>query len=371
MAAEALSVSSEFDIFAHKPVQTSVQETIETIYRPVASVDQSDLEFVIPADNDTYIDLNIRLFVRGKLTAQDGKDLDATDFTGVTNNLLHSLFSQCSITLNGTSITQSTDLYQYRAYLETLLTYGTDAATSHLTNTYWYVDNGDLLACDPTKTESTNRGFVAQWDRIKQSKEVQLFGRLHSDICNAIPYLLPGVRLQIKLTKAGRAFYLMNTKADSTTQFKFLEVYLVVNRIRANPAYLLAHNATLAKGGLARYNLTRVELKSFAYSGGTKSLSIDNAVIGQLPKRLLFTMVKNADFIGSLDMNPFNFCDFTLFYNGKPIPSEGFPMNMDNEKTSVLANNTLFEGSRIRHSNWGLQSRTKCSRRVISCCFLI
>jgi hypothetical protein len=99
-------------------------------------VDQSDLEYMISADNDTYIDLNMRLFVRGKLTAQDGKDLDATDFTGVTNNILHLLFCQCSITLNGTTITQSTDLYQYRAYLETLLTYSTDAETSHLTNAY-------------------------------------------------------------------------------------------------------------------------------------------------------------------------------------------------------------------------------------------
>ena len=43
MAADALSASSEFDIVAQKPVQTSVQETIETIYRPIASVEQSDL----------------------------------------------------------------------------------------------------------------------------------------------------------------------------------------------------------------------------------------------------------------------------------------------------------------------------------------
>jgi len=46
MAAVALSGSSEFDIFAPKPVQTSVQQTIETIFRPIASVDQSDLEFL-------------------------------------------------------------------------------------------------------------------------------------------------------------------------------------------------------------------------------------------------------------------------------------------------------------------------------------
>ena len=52
MAAEALLVSSEFDNFAQKPVQTSVQENVETIYRPIASVDQCDLEFIIPAVND-------------------------------------------------------------------------------------------------------------------------------------------------------------------------------------------------------------------------------------------------------------------------------------------------------------------------------
>ena len=60
MAAEALSVNSEFHIFAQKPVQTSVQETIETIFRPIALVDKSDLEFVIPSEY-IYIDMNIKL----------------------------------------------------------------------------------------------------------------------------------------------------------------------------------------------------------------------------------------------------------------------------------------------------------------------
>jgi hypothetical protein len=82
-----------------------VQETIEIIFRPIASVDQSDLE-LIPAELDTYIDMNIRLYVRGKLTTADGKDLESTDFTATVNNLLHSLITQCSISLNGTTITR-------------------------------------------------------------------------------------------------------------------------------------------------------------------------------------------------------------------------------------------------------------------------
>jgi len=161
MAAKALSVSSEFDIFGQKLVQTSVFETIATIFRPIVSVYPRDLEFLISAENDTYIDLNIRLFVRGKLTAAEGKDLEATDFTAATNNFLHSLFTQCSITLYGTTITQTTDLYQYSSYLETLLTYGSDAATSHLTNGFWYLDTGDLQPWDPTKAESTNTCYLA------------------------------------------------------------------------------------------------------------------------------------------------------------------------------------------------------------------
>jgi hypothetical protein len=44
---------------------------------------------------------------------------------------------------------------------------------------------------------------------------------------------------------------------------------------------------------VARYNLARVELKTFTFASGSQSLSLDNAVLGRLPKRFLFTVVKN------------------------------------------------------------------------------
>ena len=74
-------VSSEFDIFARKQVQESVHETADVVYKPIASDDQSDLEVLIPADNETYIDPYIKVYIRGKLTKVDGTDLDDTDFT--------------------------------------------------------------------------------------------------------------------------------------------------------------------------------------------------------------------------------------------------------------------------------------------------
>ena len=54
-------VSSEFDIFASKPIQESILVTLDVVYKPIASVDQSDLEFLFPADNETYIIPDIKL----------------------------------------------------------------------------------------------------------------------------------------------------------------------------------------------------------------------------------------------------------------------------------------------------------------------
>ena len=164
-AAEIASVSSEFDIFGHRPIQTSVLGTIGTAYKYIAPVDHNDREFFIPADNETYIDLDIKTYVRGKLISASGKEVEFSDHTGVTNNFLHSLFSQCNVTLNGLTITQASEHYHYRSYLETLMTYGTDTAATHLSNAYWYLETGDMQPSDPsaeTLAATTNQGFITR-----------------------------------------------------------------------------------------------------------------------------------------------------------------------------------------------------------------
>ena len=110
-AAEIASICSEFDIFVHKPVQTSVLGTIDTAYKPITAIYQHDLEFLIPADKDNYIRLDIQLYIRGKLVSSSGNNMDVSDNTGVTNNLLHSLFRQYIVVLNGTTIPQSNEHY--------------------------------------------------------------------------------------------------------------------------------------------------------------------------------------------------------------------------------------------------------------------
>ena len=96
MAAEGPSyLGTEFDHFARKAKQDSCLETTEMIYKPIASVDQTDIQFLVPGDSDTYIDLYLKLFIIGKIIERDGTELAETDYTAGVNNLLLSLFSQC------------------------------------------------------------------------------------------------------------------------------------------------------------------------------------------------------------------------------------------------------------------------------------
>ena len=129
---------------------------------------------------------------------------------------------------------------------------------------------------------------------------------------------------------------------------------------------MLAHNKTVAKGVLGKYNLTRVEIKTTMFHDGSQYQSIDKAVLLPLPKSILFTMVKNANFVGFVNTNPYFFrnydsISFALKVNGKQILLEGLDLGMNQEKTSVMGYRTLLEAWGIHHSNSGLQINQEMS----------
>ena len=71
-------------------------------------------------------------------------------------------------------------------------------------------------------------------------------------------------------------------------------------------------------------------------------------------------MVKNTDFHGCMNTNPYYFRHYDLSYfalnvNGKQIPNEGLALNMCHEKTSVMGYRTQFDASGFHHLNSGLQ----------------
>ena len=106
-------------------------------------------------------------------------------------------------------------------------------------------------------------------------------------VCRFVFYLASNCRLQTELPAD-------NQDGRFQNHIQILYSYLLVRRVHPNPVILSTQSLVLSKGVLARYNTKRVDLKTFTFSAGSKSLSIEKAVLGPNTKRLLYTMIKNA-----------------------------------------------------------------------------
>ena len=93
------------------------------------------------------------------------------------NLFLHSLFSEVDISLNDTQITSSNNTYPYRAYLETLLSYGPDTEGSQLSSSMYYKDTaGSMDEIAAVADDVPNKGLKARTLLTKGNKMVGPFG---------------------------------------------------------------------------------------------------------------------------------------------------------------------------------------------------
>ena len=137
------------------------------------------------------------------------------------------------------------------------------------------------------------------------------------------------------------------------------EATLIVHRAKISPGVLLAHANALVKS-TAKYPITRVEVKAFTVHSGVMGETLDNVILGQLPKRIIVGFVKNKAFNGNRHLNPFNFQHFnvnllSLYVNGVQLPSKPLqPRFTGDNQLYVDSFHTLFSGTGIHYLNEGI-----------------
>ena len=299
---------SELDLFSVPATQTSVENGLYVDYHPISSITGgAPIEFDVNATGDDYLDLaNSLLHVRVKIIKANGDNLDATSTVGPVNNFLHSLFSQVDVSLNGTLITSSTNTYAYRAYLETLLSYGTDTKSSQLTSALFYKDEAGRM----DEPVDRNSGSTARQAFAATSREIDMIGRIHSDIFFQERYMLNEVNVRIKLIRSNDSFCLMVTGDE---QFKTVVTFasLLIRKVKISPSVYLAHAKAL-ENGTAKYPIRRVICKTFTVPTGYLDASHEKLFSGQLPVRLIIGLVDNRAYNGDRERNPFNFQHYSI-----------------------------------------------------------
>lgn len=343
-------VKSELDLFQQKFVQTSIIDKTMVGYRSINPANESILEFVLPRTTEFYRDLSsvylkldVKLIGEKKITGT-GTD-SKTEKVACVNNLLHSLFSQIQVTINGRNVTGNGDCYPYRCFIETILNFSKESANTHLTSTMFYPDDGTLDASDD------NSGFLTREKKLK--KTVELYGKLHADILNSPILLGYGTELKIRLTRAPAAFVLLSNNPKSSMDFEISDATLYVKNVTPAPSVMSAHARILSMGSTWKYHTNRVDLRTHTISANESSATLDNVLIGTIPKLLVVGFVDNQAFSGHPTSNPFklehfDYNYFALKVNGIQVPGDAFTPNFAEGRFQRVYQ-TLFTETHIKN----------------------
>ena len=293
-------VISELDLFSVPPTQTSIKHSGFLEFNPISSLnDGTPVEFFISGSGD-YIDLaNTLMQIKVKITRANGNDIDNTDNVGPVNLLLHSMFSEIDVKLNDVMVSSTNNTYPYRAYIETLLSYGPSAKQSQLTCEMYYKDAAGLFEDgNPNGAAgAANSGFRKRSTYFADSAVVEMIGPIHGDMFFANRFLPSNVGIRMRFVRSKNGFCLMSDAAGADYKLKIIEFKLLVRKAKLSSSVLIAHAKGLQVGNF-RYPLRRVVCKTFTVPAGNLNCSQENLFAGQLPTRIIVGAVDNDSYNG-------------------------------------------------------------------------
>jgi len=195
---------SKLDLFCQPPMQTSCQNGYWCEFLPISTINEGySIDFHVSASSEEYFDLmHTHIHVQAQTTKADGTNLDDGAAVGPTNYWLHSVFSQLGIYLNDKLVTDSSHTYACKAFLETLLSFGSEAKDSFLKGALWYKDKAGSM--DDVANAKT--GPVKRRKFTAQSNMVDTYGKVHADIFAQSKYLLDGVSLKLRFVRSPKKF---------------------------------------------------------------------------------------------------------------------------------------------------------------------
>ena len=177
----------------------------------------------------------------------------------------------------------------------------------------------------------------------KISEIVELQGRIHSDVFNQEKLILHGADLTVKLRRHKLEFCLLSGDTAPTYTITIVDAIFYVKKIELTPSVFNAINTVL----MTKMHSTPLReplLKYLQYQRGQQSQHIDNAFLGEIPKRIAICIMDNDSYNGNYKKNPFNFQHHNLTQigisvNGEEVSFKPLKFNFD-DKLFVTAYST-------------------------------
>ena len=320
-----------------------------------------------PQDNKHFIDLNT-LTWNGKIRVINKKDPNspviATNQTkditcSVVNNFIHSTGSKITYQLNDFQMGDSAPKsYSYRAYMDNLLSFSKGAKEQSLKYHGFEQDTaGSFEDVNKLTANNKNSGFKKRSELFCTPNYFHFSVKLRIDLANIDQFLQPGVQLRFEIERNSDAFALLSDVGDDVTfEFEIKDSTIEFDKMIPTPEYLNHFEKNILQEPLI-YSYDKSQIHYFPYTANVNDLSIYSMFhTDKLPSYLVFGLVDNDAFDGSVSKNPYNFQHFNLkeFYllvNGISVPTQPVKLDitsMDYHQTYV---NEFLDKLKLKNSN--------------------
>jgi hypothetical protein len=356
---ETAAKTSALSLFEPEIIEKSVRERKECIIRPTSISEQGPIQITIQPEGEYFIDpgtFEIHAdFCIEKWDSTTSKfvSLAATDAKKVApiNMFTKALWKDIEVYLNQQQISLvATTAYPVKAYLETVLSYGENAAKTLLSTSHYV----KIPPGKHDKIGDDNPAFADLNAIITNSKTVRMCDVLHTELCTMDRFLLPGLTIDFRFSLNNPSLYLMHEAADSY-RIRFIDCFLKFDRILLHEHEHALIERQMTRGARAIYPINRGTVRTKQIGSGEIYARWHNLYSGVLPDDILICMVDSKAFNGACDKNIFNFQHFkldtlSLKVNSQLLPV--VPLQCDFENKDVLkAYKHMFNNLGIKNSN--------------------
>ena len=341
------------NLFDVPEVDYRYEASRDMVFQPALTGIQP-ITFSIPASDD-YYDLNeLRFQVKVRLTDPAAgyqglkanlanSDANNTRNTYCVNNFGHSIFRDMTLSMNGVLMTEQSNTYHYRAYLETLLNYSREEGATKLAPQGWVNQLNVIEVMGATGANSDvptganwsgNAELRALTSRLLDKHWHTFLIRPHLPPLKTGKLLVPNVQMDFELFLNPNTVYLMGTPNKGTLVAKKfpaihpedIKVTLLMRKVTLNASvYVILQKERQLGKKIVRYPVVRSEIRTLSFDGRTTHWEQDNVFVGRFPDRAMVGLLHSNAFNGDMGRNPCAFQKFGVTHLRQSLNGEEYP----------------------------------------------